>query len=142
MVIDARKIDHSDQPESTDGHHAKHHTDDQISAEKTKVSGRLSRLDTERATIAARLTDLETAERVLTRVSKIPPTRRTKLAAAEAKATTASRGRGRPPKAAAGKSAGSKPGAPTLVERVLDLAWAKLRTLVEGARLASTSLWP
>ena len=23
-----------------------------------------------------------------------------------------------------------------------DLAWAKLRTLVEGARLASTSLWP
>ena len=23
-----------------------------------------------------------------------------------------------------------------------DLAWAKLRTLVDGARLASTSLWP
>ena len=23
-----------------------------------------------------------------------------------------------------------------------DLAWAKLRTLVEGTRLASTSLWP
>ena len=23
-----------------------------------------------------------------------------------------------------------------------DLVWAKLRTLVEGARLASTSLWP
>ena len=23
-----------------------------------------------------------------------------------------------------------------------DLAWAKLRTLAEGARLASTSLWP
>jgi hypothetical protein len=40
---------------------------DQISAEKTKVSERLARLDTERATVPARLTDLETAERVLTR---------------------------------------------------------------------------
>ena len=116
---------------------------DQISAEKSKVSVRLARLDTERATVTARLTDLETAERVLMRVGKTRPTRRTKSAAApEARAPTAGRGRGRPPKAAAGKSAGSKPGAPTLVERVLDLAWAKLRTLVEGARLASTSLWP
>jgi hypothetical protein len=45
---------------------------DQISAEKTKVSERLARLDTDRATIATQLTDLETAERVLTRVSKTP----------------------------------------------------------------------
>ena len=34
---------------------------DQISEEKTKVTQRLARLDTERATIATRLTDLETA---------------------------------------------------------------------------------
>jgi hypothetical protein len=34
---------------------------DQIGAEKTKVSERLARLDTERATVATRLTDLETA---------------------------------------------------------------------------------
>ena len=40
---------------------------DKIGAEKTKVSERLARLDTERATVTARLTDLETAERVLTR---------------------------------------------------------------------------
>ena len=46
---------------------------DQISAEKAKVSERLARLDTQRATVASRLTDLETAERVLTRVSKTPP---------------------------------------------------------------------
>jgi len=45
---------------------------DQISAQKSKVSERLARLDTERATITTRLTDLETAERVLTRVSKTP----------------------------------------------------------------------
>ena len=53
---------------------------DQISAEKSKVSERLARLDTERATVATRLTDLETAERVLTRVSKTPPARRTRSA--------------------------------------------------------------
>ena len=75
---------------------------DQISAEKTKISERLARLDTDRAAVATRLTDLETAERVLTRVGKTPPARRTtSAAAAEAKASAASRGRGRPPKAAA-----------------------------------------
>jgi hypothetical protein len=96
---------------------------DQISAEKTKISERLARLDTDRAAVATRLTDLETAERVLTRVGKTPPARRTtSAAAAEAKAPTASRGRGRPPRAAASKSAGRKPSAPSLGERVLALA--------------------
>jgi hypothetical protein len=37
----------------------------QIIAEKTKISERLARLDTDRAAVATRLTDLETAERVL-----------------------------------------------------------------------------
>ena len=101
---------------------------DQISAQKSKVSERLARLDTERATVTTRLTDLETAERVLTRVSKTPPTRRTKsAAAAEAKAPLASRGRGRPPRAAAGKSAGRKSSAPSLGERVLALATGRTR---------------
>ena len=87
---------------------------DQISAEKTKISERLARLDTDRATVATRLTDLETAERVLTRVGKTSPARRTaSAAAAEAKATTASRGRGRPPRAAATKSAARKPSVPS-----------------------------
>ena len=101
---------------------------DQISAERTKISQRLARLDTERATVTTRLTDLETAERVLTRVSKTPPARRTtSAAAAEAKAPTASRGRGRPPKATAGRSSGTKPSAPTLGERILALATGKTR---------------
>jgi len=86
---------------------------DQISTEKTKVSERLARLDTDRATVATQLTDLETAERVLMRVSKTPPARRsTSPAGAEAKAPTATRGRGRPPKAATSKSAGREPNAP------------------------------
>ena len=102
---------------------------DQISAEKTKVSERLARLDTDRATVATQLTDLETAERVLMRVGKTPPGRRpTSAAAAEAKAPTATRGRlGRPPKAATSKSAGRKLSAPSLGERVLALATGKTR---------------
>ena len=101
---------------------------DQIGAEKTKVSERLARLDTERATVAARLTDLETAERVLTRVSKTPPSRRPpSAAAAHATAPTKSRGRGRPSKAVMSNAAGGKPSAPSLGERVLTLATGRTR---------------
>jgi AT hook motif len=101
---------------------------DQINAQKTKVSERLARLDTDRATVATQLTDLETAERVLTRVSKTPPSRRpTSAAATEAKAPAASRGRGRPPKAATSKSAGREPSAPSLGERVFALATGRTR---------------
>jgi len=101
---------------------------DQISAEKTKISGRLARLDADRATVATQLTDLETAERVLTRVSKTPPARRsTSTTATEARASTATRGRERPPKAAANKSAERKPSGPSLGERVLALATGKTR---------------
>src|SRR4029077_21060619 len=85
---------------------------DQINAEKTKVSARLARLDTDRAKIATELIDLETAERVLTRFSKTPPARRSRSdSAAEAKAPNATRGRGRPPGSATGKSAGGEPSA-------------------------------
>jgi hypothetical protein len=101
---------------------------DQISAEKTKVSERLARLETERATVATRLTDLETAERVLTRVTKTPAARKpTSAAAAAAKAPAASRRRGRPPGAAASKPAGRGPSAPSLGERILALATGKTR---------------
>jgi len=103
---------------------------DQINAEKTKTSERLARLDADREKIAIQLTDLETAERVLTRVSKTPPGRRPRSAsAAEAKAAIAPRGRGRPPRAAGSTSAGRKPGAQSsgLGERVLALATGKTR---------------
>src|ERR1700757_5167763 len=65
----------------------------QISAEKTKISERLARLDADREKIATQLTDLETAERLLTRVGRTPPGRRPRSAsAAEAKAEIAPRG--------------------------------------------------
>ena len=100
---------------------------DQINAEKTKLSERLARLDADRAKIATQLIDLETAERVMARVSKTPPARRsTSAAAAEVKAPTATPGRGRP-KAATNKSAGREPSAPSLGERVLALAAGKTR---------------
>jgi len=96
----------------------------QISAEKTKVSERLARLDAERGTVATRLTDLETAERVLTRVSKTPPARKPTSAAST---PAASRDRGRARRAATSKSAGRKPSAPSLGERVLALATGRTR---------------
>src|ERR1700737_3904454 len=101
---------------------------DQISAEKTKISERLARLDADREKTASQLTDLETAERVLARVSKTPPPRRSKSAAAAGlKASTAPRGPGRPPKAATIKSTRHEPNAPSLGERVLALAAGKTR---------------
>jgi len=129
-VLDASKIDHSDRPKTTEATMPTTTPTllEQISAEKTKVSERLARLDTDRATVATQLTDLETAERVLMRVSKTPTARRlTSAAAAEAKTPTATRGRGRPPKATTRKSAGRKPNAPSLGERVLALATGKTR---------------
>jgi hypothetical protein len=103
---------------------------DQISAEKTKVSERLGRLNASREKIATQLTDLETAERVLARVGKTPPGRRPRSAsAADAKAAPAPRGRGRPPRVAESKSAGGKPSAQrsSLGERILALATGKTR---------------
>ena len=103
---------------------------DQISAEKTKVNERLARLDADREKIATQLTDLETAERVLTRVSTTPSARRPRSAAAvQGKTLLAKQGRGRPPKAATSKSGGREAGArtPSLGERVLALATGKTR---------------
>src|SRR5215469_3036496 len=104
----------------------------QISAEKTKVSERLARLDADREKIATQLTDLETAERVLSRVSTTPSARRLRsaaAAAAEGKRLPSKQGRGRSPRAAATKSVGREAGArtPSLGERVLALATGKTR---------------
>jgi hypothetical protein len=128
-VLDASEIDHPDRSQTLQAIMPTMTPTilDQISVEKTKISERLARLDTDRAAVATRLTDLETAERVLTRVSKMPSARRTTSAAATAKGATTPRVRGRPPRAAAGKSAGRKPSAPSLGERILALATGKTR---------------
>jgi hypothetical protein len=103
---------------------------DQISAEKTKVSERLARLDADRDKIATQLTDLETAQRVLTRVSTTPSARKPRSASvAEGKTLIAKQGRGRSARAATTKSVGREAGArtPSLGERVLALATGKTR---------------
>jgi hypothetical protein len=103
-------------------------TVDQITAEKMKLSERLARLDADREKIATQLADLETAERVLTRVSKGPPGRRPRSAsAAEAKAAITPQGRGRPPRTATAKSAERGVQKLGLGERVLALATGKTR---------------
>jgi hypothetical protein len=87
---------------------------DQITAEKTKLSDRLARLDAERARVATELIELETAERVLARFSKTPlPRRPAPAAAGKAKALA--------------KSARREPSAASLAERVLALAAGKTR---------------
>jgi hypothetical protein len=55
---------------------------EQITAEKTKLSDRLARLDADRAQVATELAELETAEHVLARISKTPLPRRPEPAAA------------------------------------------------------------
>ena len=100
---------------------------DQISAEKTKVGERLARLEADRATVTAQLTDLEAAERVLRRVSKTPARRTRSATAAEAKAPTASRGRRRTSRATASEAAGRDISAPSLGERILALATGRTR---------------
>ena len=103
-------------------------TADQITAEKMKVSERLARLDADREKIATQLADLETAERVLTRVSSTPPGRRPRSAsAAEAKVAISPRGRGRPPRPATAKSATRCAQNLGLGERVLAMATGKTR---------------
>ena len=49
---------------------------DEIGQEKQKVSERLARLDAERAKLGAQLSELEVAERVLTRFGKVDTTER------------------------------------------------------------------
>jgi hypothetical protein len=102
---------------------------DQISAEKTKVSERLERLDSDREKIAIQLTDLEAAERVLKRVSAPSGRKPRSASAAEGKSLVAKQGRRRPPRAATSKSVGRGAGArtPSLGERVLALATGKTR---------------
>ena len=87
---------------------------DQITAEKTKLSGRLARLDAERTQVATELTELEAAERVLARFSKTPLPGRPAPAA------------GGKPKAPS-KLARREPSAASLGERVLALAAGKTR---------------
>jgi hypothetical protein len=87
---------------------------DQITAEKTKLSERLARLDGERTQVATELTDLEAAERVLARFSKTPLPR--KPAPAAARKTMAP-----------GRLARREPSTPSLGERVLALATGKTR---------------
>jgi hypothetical protein len=105
---------------------------DQISAEKTKVSERLARLDAERAMVATQLTDLETAERVVTRVNRTPPARRPTSAAAGARAPSATPGRGRPGTTTT-HAAGGKRGLSTLNDQVLALATGKTQQEIAAA---------
>jgi hypothetical protein len=115
-VIDAIKTNHTDQLESQKVTMPITAPTilDQITAQKTKLSERLARLDAERAQVATEFTELEAAERVLARFSKTPlPRRPAPAAAGKAKASA--------------KLARREPSPASLAERVLALAPGKTR---------------
>jgi hypothetical protein len=70
---------------------------DEIGQEKQKVSERLARLDAEREKLGAQLSELEVAERVLTRFGRVQPTERRRRGrpARTAPAPAPARGRAR-----------------------------------------------
>ena len=76
-MLAASKIDHPDRSEASEGHHADHNTEDVGPDQRGEDEGRRAARTpcTDRATVATQLTDLETGERVLMRVSKMPPAR-------------------------------------------------------------------
>jgi hypothetical protein len=100
---------------------------DEITKEKQRVSEALTRVDAQREKLVDHLSELEAAERVLARYSKVTPANRTasaKTPTAATKVTAAARSRGRLHTATA-KPTGGKRTLSTLGDQVLALATGK-----------------
>ena len=112
---------------------------DEITKEKQRISAALARVDTQREKLVGQLSELEAAERVLTRYSTGMPARRTASAKAPAMAAQATapaqRGRRRTTSAI---PAGGRFGSSNLSDHVLALATGKtqqeIATACKGAR--------
>jgi hypothetical protein len=113
---------------------------DEITKEKQRVSEALARIDVQREKLVGQLSELQAAERVLTRYSRGPRTgkrasARMPIAATDATAPARSRGRLR---TTAAKPAGGKRSSPNLSDQVLALASGKtqqeIATACKGAR--------
>jgi hypothetical protein len=107
---------------------------DEITQERQRVSEALARVDAQREKLAGQLSELEAAERVLSRYSKGRPTK----AALPTRPTTAtnraapapSRGR---PRTDTAKAAVGKPSLPSLADQVLALATGKTQQEIAAA---------
>ena len=108
---------------------------DEITKEKQRISAALARVDTQREKVVGQLSELEAAERVLTRYSTGRPARRTASAnpptmATQAAAPARQRGRRR---SATAKSAGGGRNSPSLNDQVLALATGKTQQEITAA---------
>jgi hypothetical protein len=111
---------------------------DEITKEKERVGEALARADAQREKLAYQLSELEAAERVLSRYRKEPAKTASAGTQRTAKTATApARGRGRRP-AVTAKPAGSKRSSSNLSDRVLALATGKTQQEItvacKGAR--------
>ena len=108
---------------------------DEITKEKQRISAALARVDTQREKLVWQLSELEAAERVLTRYSTGTPARRTASAnpptmATQAAAPARQRGRRR---TATAIPAGGRPGSSNLSDQVLALAHGKTQPEIAAA---------
>ena len=119
---------------------------DDITEQKRRVGEALARVDAQREKLAGQLTELEAAERVLTRYSKGRPAKNssamTPTSATDSATPARSRGR---PRSTAAKTAVGKRSSPSLADQVLALATGKTQQEIAAAckGLARTmSAWP
>jgi hypothetical protein len=108
---------------------------DEITKEKERVGEALARIDAQREKLAGQLSELEAAERVLTRYSKGTQTKKTTVAKTPTTATKAAapaRGRQRRQTTTA-KPAGGRRSSSTLGEQVLALATGKTQQEITAA---------
>ena len=108
---------------------------DEITKEKQRISAALARVDTQREKLVGQLSELEAAERVLTRYRTGAPARRAASANPPTMATQAAapaRQRGRP-RTATAISAGGGRGLSNLSDQVLALATGKTQREIAAA---------
>ena len=110
-------------------------TSDEISKAKQRVGDALARVDAQREKLAGQLSELEAAERVLARYSKVRPGRSTASAttartATEAAAPTRARG---PRRAVAAKPGRGKGTSLSLGDQVLALATGRTQQEITAA---------
>jgi hypothetical protein len=107
---------------------------DDITQEKQRVSEALARVDAQREKLTGQLSELETAERVLTRYGKDRPPKKasTMTPTTATNRATPARSRGRPHTTTAKTAAGQR-SSPSLADQVLALATGKSQQEIAAA---------
>jgi cell wall-associated NlpC family hydrolase len=107
---------------------------DEITVQKRRVGEGLARLDEQREKLAGQLSELEAAERVLTRYSKGRPAKNTSpmTPTTATDSATPARSRGRP-RSTTAETAVGKRSSPSLADQVLALATGKTQQEIAAA---------